>query len=308
MAVGIAWNAGALRGRLLGLHRLGGDACRDLARSDSFADALSTLRDGPYGHDVEADMTLRAAQWATAATPLWNLRVLAGWLPPSGAEEVRVLAGWWEALDVESLLARLEGAPALPPYDLGRLDTAWDRLRSAESAGVVRQRMAASPWLDPGAEDPGSIVTWLRISWAQRVYDEIGVAARLASARAALVVAQDMFVDAGTLAERRARGLRLLGVAWPDAEDLASLRDRLPRDAAWILEGISAPTDLWRAEVRWWRTLDAEARGWLSHPGSGTEAVLGAFGVLLADARRVQAALELAARGASGEEEVDEVL
>jgi hypothetical protein len=209
-------------------------------------------------------------------------------------------------LNVENLLAGLTGAPAFPPYDLGRLDTAWSRVRHASSTETVRQRLAASPWLDPGAEDAAAIETWLQLSWAQRVSDEAAAAARLAAGWAALVVGRRRFVeDAATFEWKH---LRLLGARWPEAGDLDAFRQCLPSDAALVLDGVSNPADLWRAEVRWWRTLDLSGQRLLRRPGSGPEAVVGAFSVLLADAHRVQGALELAARGDADEGVVDEVL
>jgi hypothetical protein len=302
MGVGIGWNAGVVRARLLGRRRLGARAWRDLAELGSLDAALQELRGGPYGHDVHADMTLEAAQWAVAATPLWHLRVLAGWLPPAGADLVRVLAGWWEVLNVENLLAGLAGGRELPPYVLGRLDTAWDRIRAADSVGHVRSELAASDWLDPGGEDPGTIVTWLRLSWAHRVAQQVDPAARLAAGWGALVVAQDLLVGSGTRRGGRPRRMAELGWRWARAEDLGGLLDGLPRDAAWVLRDVSGPEELWRAEARWWRQLDEGGRDRLRRADSGPDVVVGAFAALLADAHGVQAALQLAAHGGVEEE------
>lgn len=307
MVVGIGWNAGIVRARLLGLHRLGGRACEDLARLDSFEEALRELRDGPYAHDVDAEMTLPEAQWAVWATPLWHLRVLAGWLPPAGAELARVLAGWWEVRNIENLLAELHGGHAFPPYDLGRLDTTWNRTRGADSVSSVRAHLAVSPWQDPGADDVAAIVTWLGLSWAHRVAEEADRMARLAAGWAALVGANDLLVGARTHTGDRPHGVRELGGGWGEARDIGELRERLPDDARWVFDDIEDPKDLWRAEVRWWRRLDEESHRWLRHPDAGADAVLGAFGAHLADARRVEAALEVAARGRDSAV-IDEVL
>lgn len=307
MVVGVGWNAGTVRARLLGLHRLGRRACEDLARLGSFEEALRELRDSPYGHDLDPDVTLPEAQWAVWATPLWHLRVLAGWLPPAGAELARVLAGWWEVRNIENLLSELQGGTAFPPYDLGRLDRSWDQIRAAESVSAVRERLAASPWLDPGAGDVGTIVSWLGLSWAHRMAEEADGMARLAGGWAALVVANDLLLGARTQADDGARRVRELGGEWAEAGDVGQLRERLPHDAGWVLEDVDDSKDLWRAEVRWWRHLDEESRRRLRHPNRGPDALVGAFGAHLADARRVEAALELAARGGQGEV-ADEVL
>lgn len=308
MPAGIAWNAGAVRARLLGQRRLGRERCQELAVGDSLAAVLEQLNEGPYGHDMEPGMTLASAQWAVAATPLWHLRILGGWLPPAGGELVRVLVGWWEVLNVENLLAKLAGQPAFPPYDLGSLDTAWSRIRTADSAGAVRQRLAASPWRDPGSEEPASIVTALRLSWARRVDDEIDEMSRLVGGWAALVLARDLFAGGRTQAGADAARVRMLGRDWKDAEDLAEFVGRLPGDAAWVFRNIDKAEELWRAEVRWWRSLYADGLQRLRHPASGSDAVVGAFGVLLADAHLVQGALEMASRGGGESEAVDELL
>lgn len=308
MAVGIAWNAGAVRARLISRHRLGRDAARDLARRTSLADAVAVLRTGPYADDIPvatdlpATTALARVRWAVAATPLWHLRVLAGWLPPRGGELVRTLAGWWEVLNVENHLAAIMGADSAPAYRLGRLETVWSRARAADTVSGLRHVLADSPWRDPGTDDVPAIVTWIRLSWAHRVSGAAGDAARLAAGWAALVAARELFSGSGEGSGHARRTVLELGRRWTQARGVGDLRDRLPRDAAWPLQGIAGPADLWRAEVRWWRELDAEGERMLSQPASGMQAVIGTFAVLLADAHRVQGALQLAAVGGTSEE------
>lgn len=308
MVVGIGWNAGAVRARLLADRRIGRDEVQRLARSESYDAALHALSQGPYGQDVEVDMRLPQAQWAVAATPLWHLRVLAGWLPPAGGELVRVLAGWWEVLNVENLLAGLAGGDELPAYDLGRLDTAWEQVRHVGSTEQVRTALAASAWADPGASDPATMVTWLRLAWAHRVADEVTSASRLAGGWAALIAARDLLLGAGTCESLGAHRIRLLGSDWEGAHDLPALVDRLPSDASWVLDGLTEASQMWRAEARWWRELDEDGHDRLGRSSSGADAVVGIFAVLLADAHRVQGALELAARTGLDEELVHAAL
>lgn len=308
MVVGIGWNAGLVRSRLLVDRRLGGAHARALARHDSLDAALRELEGGRYGDHLDPAARLAAIQWSVAAVPLWDLRVLAGWLPPAGGELVRTLAGWWEVLNVESLLATLAGAPSLPPYDLGRLSTAWPRVRSATTAAQVRGALASSTWLDPGSDDPAAIVTWLRLAWAHRVARDVAPASRLAAGFAALVVARDLLLGAAITGAQHGAPLQLLGSDWRRARDLADLEQRLPRDAAWVLAGIVELSDLWRAEVRWWRTLEDDGHVRLRQASSGPDAVVGAFSLLLADAHRVQAALELATWPDLDEEVIGETL
>jgi hypothetical protein len=282
MVVGIAWNAGLVRARLLGRRRLGTEGCRALARRASLDDALTELAAGPYGHDVERGMPLAAAQWAVGATPLWHLRILAGWLPPAGGEAVRTLAGWWEVHNVENLLAELAGRPALPPYDLGLLDTAWVRLRTAGDHAAVAEVLRTSPWGDPDGDDPAAIVRRLRLAWCERVDTEVERASELAAGWAVLQAARD-----------------------PDA---SGIRLRMAHDGAWVRTGDDVEAPAWQAEVRWWRALDERGRRWLQRPRAGVDAAVGAFCVLLADAHRVQGALGLAARGGDDEEAVHALL
>ena len=47
----------------------------------------------PYGANIRRDQTLAAAQHEVAGTLLWDLRVLAGWLPSDGVRLLRTLSG-----------------------------------------------------------------------------------------------------------------------------------------------------------------------------------------------------------------------
>lgn len=308
MPVGLGWNAGAVRARLLARRRVGVEGCRALARSPSLAEALESLKRGPYSRDLRPERGLAEAQWTVAATPLWHLRILAGWLPPTGAELVRVLGGWWELLNIEGFLAERLGGADMPAYDLGRLDTAWNRIRDVSSVEELQAALKASRWPIPKEADPASMVVALRLAWAQRVVDEEEGARRLLAGWAALVVAREVTETGGTSSPRMAGAIRLLGRSWSEAKNLEELRNRLPRDAAWVLREIEAPEDVWRAEIRWWRALGQSGGELLRRPQSGRAAVLGAFGVLLSDAHRVQGALELAARGGGSQEDIDELL
>jgi hypothetical protein len=239
---------------------------------------------------------------------LWHLRIMAGWLPPAGGELVRSLAGWWEVLNVENLLAGLSGADTLPPYELGSLGTAWRHVREAGSVDQVRAALAASRWLDPGADETATIVASLRLSWALRVAEHSADAARIAAGWAALVAARALLLGDDALVAPASRLSREFGGDWTEAQDPAGLAERLPHDAAWVLRDVDDPQQLWLAEVHWWRRLDDEAQRLVRHPGSGQAAVVGAFGMLLADAHGVQGALELAARGGGDEAMINELL
>src|SRR5450759_574036 len=128
-----AWVAGSVRARAMTRRRLGRAAVRSLAASPSLEEALSSLAHTPYGHDVRTDQTLAGAQHAVVETFLWNVRVLAGWVPREGVTILRILLGSLEITNVHDHLLRLSGRgleatepPA--PYRLGGLSTAWPRL------------------------------------------------------------------------------------------------------------------------------------------------------------------------------------
>ena len=85
-----------------------------------------------------------------------------------------------------------------------------------------------------------------------------------------------------------------------EAGSLEELGRALPEQAAWALAGIAAPSELWRAELGWWRQVEREAPGLLRAPGDEA-VVLAAVALLAADAIRTARALEAAARGGSPE-------
>jgi hypothetical protein len=129
--VSAGWVAGSVRARALAQRRLGAGAARTLAASSSLEVALAALAASPYRQEVRPGQRLAEAQRAVAATLLWHLRVLAGWLPREGADMLRLLAGWFEVANVDELLHRLAGGEAEEPFRLGALATAWPRLAPA---------------------------------------------------------------------------------------------------------------------------------------------------------------------------------
>lgn len=95
----------------------------------------------------------------------------------------------------------------------------------------------------------------------------------------------------------RAAADNLLGAAAADAATLAELRDRLPARVAWVLEKADSAAGLWRAEASWWARVERDGSQLLRASALDWRSVLGTAALLAADARRVRAALELAARG-----------
>ncbi|MFE0385319.1 hypothetical protein ACFW1F_14745 [Streptomyces bungoensis] len=294
------WVAGAVRAEgLVGRHPGGGGA-REIAAGPTLGDGLRRLAVTPYGRYARAAAGLAEAQRAVSATLLWHLRVLAGWLPPGGARLLVPLAAGFEIANVVSRLPAPEGrrADVPEPYRLGALETAWRNLAHTATPAQVRAVLAASPWGDPGGDTPWALVTGMRMAAARRTAVAVPAARRWAQGRAVLLTARERFVYGRTLPEPvRRDAVRLLGSRAPDAATYPEFRDRLPAAARWVLAEAEEPDGLWRAEARWWRTLQTEGTALLREGRYGPRVVVGAVAVLSVDAWRVRAALESAARG-----------
>jgi hypothetical protein len=237
-----------------------------------------------------------------ASTLLWNLRVLAGWLPRDGVAALRALAAWFELADVDERIRVLTGLPAGPTYRLGALATAWSRIEPSQSLPDLRSRLASTPWGDPGGDSGWQIQLALRLSWAERVAREAPPAGDWAAAAAALLFAREVVGGGRRLPPRQARSAaRLLGPSAASARDLAGLAAALPRSVAWVLDGVSDAEDLWRAEPRFWRRVEDDAFGLARSSSFGLPRIVGAVGLLAADAWRVRAALTLAGRSPAPE-------
>jgi hypothetical protein len=292
------WVAGSVRARALARRRLGRAGARALATSDSLGAAIETLAASPYGRDVRAGSSLADAQRAVGATLLWHLRVLAGWQPAEGSQAVRALAGWFEIANVDDLLRAVSGAGQPEPYRLGRLAVAWPRLAGATSAEQVRRVLRASAWGDPGAETPWQVGLGMRCAWAERVAEVSDTTRRWAAGGVALLLARERFGSGRPLDERAvAPAVRLLGPGVLTAASLPEAAALLPAAARETLAGVTSSEDLWAAEVRWWAGVERDGFALLRGPRFGLDAPVGAVAVLAADAWRVAAALEVAARG-----------
>ncbi|MEV0402621.1 hypothetical protein [Actinoallomurus sp. NPDC050550] len=285
----VAWVAGNIRARALVQRRARG-ITRQAATQRNLADAVRVLARTPYGHDVRPGQDLLVAQHAVAATLLWHLRVLAGWLPARGMAALRVLVGWFEIANVDALLF---GGPV---FEMGGLATAWPTLRNTSD---LRVALTTSRWGDPGGNDPRSVQLGMRISWARRVAAVSPSARPWAAGALALLVARERFLEGRAVP---APSADLIGKDSARATDLAELSRRLPADAAWALRDVGGEHDLWAAEERWWARVERDGVDLLSGGGYGPAPVLGAVALLAADARQARAALELAVRGGSAEE------
>jgi hypothetical protein len=294
------WVAGSVRARAMSRRRLGAQAARTLAGRTSLELAVDSLADSPYGHDVHPGQSLGQAQHAVSATVLWNMRVLAGWLPTGSSRILRLLAGGFEVANVDERLRELDGHAVEPPFRLGSLGTTWERAAHATSAADIRAVLARSPWGDPGSETPAGVGLGMRLAWAGRVASGIPQVRPWACGAAAIVVARELLLAGSAPTPQAQRALApLLGSAWTDARTVAALASCLPAEARWVLDGIEDPEGLWRAEAAWWSRLSVDGSALLRRPGATPAPVIGSVAVMAVDAWCVRAALGVAARGGS---------
>ena len=292
------WVAGSVRARALARRRLGAEETLRLASCGSLSDALRMLAATPYGANLRPEQPLAVAQHEIASIVLWDLRVLAGWLPGEGLRLLRVLGAWFELANVDELLQSLAGQPAETEFGLGALATAWPRLRQAASNGELRAALASSPWRDPGGESTYAVRLGLRARWAARAAALGDPPRTWAAGAVALLVAGERFtagrtVDPGIMGST----LSLIGPAALRAATLEEMAAGLPSRASWVLTGITAPADLWRAERTWLARVERDGLRLLRTSSLDSGTVLGALAAMACDAWRVRAALEIAARG-----------
>ncbi len=309
------WVAGSVRARVLAGRRIGAAECRRVAMCGSLAGALAMLdttpyRVGPAFRKVDSGdlrQQLGAAQFAIAGRVLWDLRVLAGWLPQGGASIMRALAGWFEIANVAERLRELDGGEPGQYFEIGALATAWPRLQRAPTSADMRAILAASAWNDPGGDTAEAVQAGLRARWAQRVA-QLGEPARTwaAAALALLIAAEPSGADQPGIAVLTSVASSLLGPA-AGAPTAAELAAALPGRVAWVLKPGTSSGDLWRCEAGWWARVEREGHALLAGTGFDYQPVIGAAVVLAADARRLCSALEITARGGNGIEVFDAV-
>lgn len=291
-----AWTAGIVRARLLA-ERAAGAAAREVASASTWRAALEVAAESAYGHDLRPSDTLAEAQDAVAATLLWHLRILAGWLPARGTEMVRLLAGWFEIANAENRAAAIAGAPTRPPFHLGSLRTLPGGIEHASTAADIRRMLANSAWGDPATGDPGVLRLALRARWAARTAAGIGPASEWAQTALLLLVAREIVAG---------RTVPLASVsavprAWRESGSLAELRLQTPPHLRWPLDAAETGEDVWRAEGRWWARLERDAGRMARRSQLDSETLVGVIGVLAADAHRLRAALAVASGRAAPE-------
>jgi len=291
------WVAGAVRAKAMARRVLGAEAARQLAGSGSLPQAQRLLMRTAFRDAAEPGLSLGAAQHAVAATILWDLRVLAGWLPRDGVSMLRLLAGWFEIANVDELLQTLTGRPSGAEFELGALATAWPRLSEAGSPADLRRALAASPWGDPGGDSIRDIRLGMRARWGARVAASVDRFRSSAAAAIALLRVGEPTpaAAAGPGADLdRATGLPSGLASLPSRGGTQMRLGGQPRS----LRAAPRPeTEPWQAETDWWRRVERDGRVLLRSSGFDSDPVLGAVAVMTADARRVCAALASAARG-----------
>ena len=279
-------------------RRLGLAAARRLAVAPSLEAARRQLDGSAYADVVAAPPGLVAAQRAVADATLWQIRVLAGWLPSAGTTLPRTAMAAFERENLVGHLVSLAGGGSRPPFELGALSTAWNRVRTTTSVEAARSEIAASAWGEVTSTDPASIRDELTAAWLARASRLAPPARPWARTAAVLLVARAQVVESRPLPDRAAAELsRLLGRRWPAAQSLEELRDALAPAARAVLDGVTSPERLWTAEAALWTQLAADGARLLRRPLPGPELVVGAMAVLGADAHRVSAALAAAAIG-----------
>ncbi|MCQ2001094.1 hypothetical protein [Arthrobacter zhaoxinii] len=331
------WVAASVRARSMAQRRVGAGTCRELSTLPDLPAAVEALEGSVYSDQLSSARTLSSAQQATRRTVLWQLRVLAGWLPAGGTPLVRAAAARFEADNILALAAALRAGPgttagpaapatpastgvaampasappaSVPPaaaaFDLGGLAMAWPRLRTADSTETLFAMLAASPWGDPDTET--ALPDLLTAVWLRRLASTAPAARPWAVAGAVLTAARLLLVDRIRPSDRLVSLLRpLIGTGWTEAASLAELTSALSPAAGQVLAEVQEPHELWQAEARVAAQVEADGFNLLRAGLPGPDVVLGAMAVLAADAWRVRAALAAAAAGFGRSEVLDAV-
>ncbi|GAA1599247.1 MULTISPECIES: hypothetical protein [Kribbella] len=306
------WVAATVRAKAMARRRLGAGAAHRLASAPSLADALGMLDGTAYARAAmpgASGATLPEAEQLVAAAELWQLRVLAGWLPRSAVGLARALGARYELLNIEAHALALGDPRRRSTYhELGSLALSWPRIAATTSVAELRVALAASPWGDPGDEWAETLHDLLLIRWLRMLAAEAPRAGEWVSGAAVLIAAKQLLVATRGPAESVARALApLIGSDWVRTRSVPGLRTAAPSAGRWVLDGIGSPAEIWRAEAGLAARIESDGFRLLRQGTPGVDPVLGAVAVLAVDGRRVRAALADAAYG-TGPGEVLDVL
>lgn len=298
------WVAASTRGRSMLQRTVGSAGTQALAEAGSWSEARDRLATTVYGASVPADADRTTARVIADAATVWQLRVLAGWLPPASSGLARAFAAAFEIAAIDRHLARLrrrEDSWFEPPrrVELGSLATAWPRVERTTTTEQVRRVLARSAWGDPGGDDTLAIRVGLRVAWGRRLLRQAPTTTDWVHGAAAVLVARERFLFEREIPDVPARLLdRMLGSSWRTAPTVATLAERLPASAAWSLSTRSDPTPeaLWRSELAVIDRVDRDAHRTVDTGRNSRAAVAAVMALLLVDLWRVTAAIEAAGR------------
>jgi hypothetical protein len=295
------WVAAATRGRALLGRTVGPTEAADIVEAPSWNEARRRLTQTTYGSDLTPDADRRDAVHAAHATTVWQLRVLAGWLPPGGSGLARLAVAPFEISNIERHLAGLAGGTATTPFELGSLSVAWPRVATTATSAEARSALAHSAWGDPGGDDRTAVSVGLRVAWARRVLTQAASARPWAMGAMAILVAREHFVFERPITDATARDLdHALGTRWRTAKRIVDLADAVPDAAAWPLRDIDQPEELWRSELEFIRRVGTDAAPVAGCGRHGRATVVAIMALLLVDAWRIGAAIEGAGSGDFG--------
>lgn len=298
------WVAASVRAHAMARRRLGSAAVRRLAGAPTLGAARAQLSGTAYANAAAGAEGLAAAQRSIASAVLWQIRVLAGWMPPSGTRIARALVAGLERDNIVDHLQRLTGGAAPAPFDLGTLGTAWGRVRLTTSTSALLEELRTSAWGEVTGADAPSVRDTLTAAWLHRMALDVPSSRPWVTSAALLLIARSQVLEgrrvpAGAVAPLDA----LLGRGWHAARSLDDLRRGVDVRGRATLDPAGSVEELWACEMRLWTVqLAGEGRRLLRDPIPGPERVVGAIAVIAADAFAVRAALAAAASGRGAEE------
>lgn len=306
-----SWVAATVRARGIGRRRAGTELSRRIAAAPTLDAGLARLAGTAFENVAKPGMSLRDAEHGIRTELLWELRVLAGWMPAAGAPLARALAARFEMSNIEARRDRLAGGDGIQEFTLGTLATSWPRLAETTSLEQLRDELASSPWGDPGDVSAPALHDTLFVTWLRMVDTSPSrtiAVAKWVGGGAALLAARTVLTVDGKPSDRLIRSIGpLIGWRWTAARSVEELRAALPGRAKWALAGIDEPEQLWRAEAHVRGRMESDGFKLLRGAQPGPEPVVGALAVLAVDAWRVRAALAAAAGGHGASEVLDVV-
>jgi hypothetical protein len=292
-----AWVGADVRAVAMSRRTVGRADAASIAACPDLATALEQLQSSPYARDVRPSHNLANAQRAVASTFLWNVRVIAGWVPASGVSMLRIATAWFEILNVEARLRPADRGSAAPQFELGSLASTPGG-SDPITTGNVLERLRGTWWGLPSQDSLWAVGLAMRSRLIDRASSGLPGARAWAAGAAALIVAREQVVAGNRLPPDVRHNLaHTLGQPALEADTVDSLREGLPERAKWVIDGVTSPEDMWRAESGWWARVEADGRELLRRSSFGPEPVVGAIAVMAADAWRVRAALHAAALG-----------